>query len=60
MYKTSLWEMWTIFVWMKTVTSKYCEHCYKVILFNFQLYAFFQCIYFTSVHVSSNPVLIIR
>ena len=31
-----------------------------VILVNNQLYAFFSIIYFTSLHVSSNPVLIIR
>ena len=31
-----------------------------IILVNNQLDAFFQCIYFTSLHVSSNPVLIIR
>jgi len=29
MYKTSLWEMWTIFVWIRTVTSKHFERCNK-------------------------------
>jgi len=31
-----------------------------IILVNNELDALFQCIYFTSLHVSSNPVLIIR
>jgi len=32
----------------------------KILLVNNQLDALFQCIYFTSLHVSSNPMLIIR